>query len=129
MKHSDKERRVWLTERILFFCGELLDMRREHVPDYETFRSLNYAQYTYVVCVTQIGELANRYDSEFTGLYGDIPWKEIIAMRNMLVHEYHRLQLDILWETGENDIPYIQERFGRILKDLTERDEDEENNT
>ena len=118
MKRTINEQRIWLTERILFFCNELLDMRRAHASDYETFCSLNYAQYTYVVCITQIGELANRYDEEFLGMYGDIPWRDIISMRNMLVHEYHRLQLDILWETGENDIPYIKDRFEKILSDL-----------
>ena len=38
----------------------------------------------------------------------------MIAQRNIVVHEYHRLDLDSLWVTATEDVPYLQEQLARI---------------
>lgn len=61
------------------------------------------------------GEGARRLSERTTGRYSDIPWREIIALRNHLVHGYDRVDLDILWKIVQCDIPPLIERLEEIL--------------
>jgi len=52
-----------------------------------------------------IGEAATGISTEFRKRYPDVPWNAIIGMRNRLIHGYYDIDLDIVWETVEKDIP------------------------
>jgi uncharacterized protein with HEPN domain len=54
-----------------------------------------------------IGEAARRISEEFRQDHEEIPWEEIRGMRNRLVHEYSRINLDKIWETVRDDIPML----------------------
>ena len=71
-----------------------------------------------VVCFNlfQIGELANGLSVEFTKEYNKIPWKQIIGMRNRIVHGYDTINLEIVWNTANESIPELIEYCKEILK-------------
>lgn len=46
-------------------------------------------------------EAANLLTNEFKTSHGDIPWKQIIKMRHVLVHGYSNVLPEILWETAK----------------------------
>ena len=52
-----------------------------------------------------IGEAASHLSEQFRDAHPEIPWRDIIGMRNILVHAYRRADPDILWEvaTGQLD--------------------------
>ena len=54
-----------------------------------------------VICFNlfQIGELANGLSVEFLKEHNKIPWKQIIGMRNRIVHGYDTINLEIVWNT------------------------------
>ncbi len=52
-----------------------------------------------------IGEAASRLSKETREAYRDIPWREIVALRNRLVHGYFAVDHDILWTIVTDDIP------------------------
>jgi len=52
-----------------------------------------------------IGEAAARVSLESRTRYPSIPWREVIGMRNRLVHGYDSVDLDVLWDTVELDFP------------------------
>ena len=52
-----------------------------------------------------IGEAASRISEETKAGHPDIPWTEIIGLRNRLVHAYFAIQLDIVWQTVQDDLP------------------------
>ena len=52
-----------------------------------------------------IGEAAARVSPEGRIRYPLIPWREVIGMRNRLVHGYDSVDLDVLWDTVELDLP------------------------
>lgn len=54
-----------------------------------------------------IGEAAGRVSSEFRGENPDIPWRAIRGMRNQMIHRYDDIDMDIVWETLERDIPRL----------------------
>lgn len=52
-----------------------------------------------------IGEAAYKLTNEFRDSHPELPWKEIIGMRHLLVHGYFTISPDILWDVIQNDIP------------------------
>ena len=70
-----------------------------------------------VVCFNlfQIGELANGLSAEFTKKYNKIPWKQIIGMRNRIVHGYDTINLEIVWNTANESIPELKSYCKKIL--------------
>jgi uncharacterized protein with HEPN domain len=61
-----------------------------------------------------IGEAANRLSDEFKSQYPLIPWYQIVGMRNVLVHEYDSIDLDLVWETVQRDIPKLEKYIKSI---------------
>ncbi len=54
-----------------------------------------------------IGEAASRVSEEFKASYPQIPWQEIIGMRNRLIHVYFDVDLDVLWSTVTKNLPQL----------------------
>jgi uncharacterized protein with HEPN domain len=67
-----------------------------------------------------LGEASKRISTEFQNNHPDIPWRQIAGMRNVLVHEYDQVDLDVLWNVTQNNIPDLLEKFDLFL----EQDED-----
>ncbi|MEO1353124.1 MAG: DUF86 domain-containing protein [Cyanobacteria bacterium J06635_15] len=54
-----------------------------------------------------IGEAANRLSDTFQQKYSSIPWKEIIGMRNILAHQYEKVDSEVVWDVVIHDIPEL----------------------
>jgi len=54
-----------------------------------------------------IGEAANRISPETLERYPQIPWREMIDMRNLVVHDYEGIDLLIVWDTAHQDLPKL----------------------
>ena len=54
-----------------------------------------------------IGEAAGRISSAFREENPEIPWNEIRGMRNRMIHVYDDIDMDIVWETVQQDIPQL----------------------
>jgi uncharacterized protein with HEPN domain len=52
-----------------------------------------------------LGDAANKLTPKFRGDHPSIPWRAIIGMRNRVVHEYGRVDLEAVWQTTQDDIP------------------------
>ena len=52
-----------------------------------------------------IGEAASQVSESARLELVDIPWARIVAMRNRLVHAYFNINLDIVWQTVQKDLP------------------------
>ena len=52
-----------------------------------------------------IGEAARLVSEETRQSHTEIPWGKMIGMRNRLVHEYFRVDLEAVWDTVHNDLP------------------------
>jgi uncharacterized protein with HEPN domain len=67
-----------------------------------------------------IGEAARALPEEVRAMAPDIEWAKIIGMRNVLVHGYFDIDLDIVWNAAERDVPALKPLVERLLKRLEE---------
>jgi len=66
-----------------------------------------------------IGEAVNRIPQDIQKMYPETPWKEIISMRNKLIHEYFGVDLDIVWQTKDEDIVPLEKAVRQIVADIS----------
>jgi uncharacterized protein with HEPN domain len=62
-----------------------------------------------------VGEAASKLDRNLQDNYPEIPWAQIIAMRNILIHDYFAVGLDEVWVAAERDVPRLKEGILAIL--------------
>jgi uncharacterized protein with HEPN domain len=61
-----------------------------------------------------IGESATRIPAEFRDAHPEIAWRQIIAMRNRLIHAYLGIDDDTLWSIIQTDIPTLLAHLMRL---------------
>jgi uncharacterized protein with HEPN domain len=65
---------------------------------------------------TTIGEAAHAIPLEIQKQYADVPWGKMQGIRNVLVHEYFRLDEEILWEASQEDIPPLIAALEKLVQ-------------
>ena len=73
---------------------------------------------TWVIYHLQIiGEATRAISQEFKTRYPEIPWRDASDLRNLVIHEYFRINLDIIWDIVQNDIPSLKQQIKAILQE------------
>lgn len=54
-----------------------------------------------------LGEAARRVSPETQMAHSNIPWREMIGMRNMMIHDYDDVDLHVVWQTVRQDLPRL----------------------
>lgn len=67
-----------------------------------------------------IGEAANSLSTDLQNQYPEVPWPQIVAFRNIIVHEYFRVSLNLVWAIVQNNLPLLKPSVERILQELGE---------
>lgn len=57
--------------------------------------------------ITIIGEATKRLSQEIRQQHPEIFWRDIAAMRNVIVHEYDQVDLDVVWDVIQNKLPEL----------------------
>ena len=65
-----------------------------------------------------IGEAVRAIDPAFRRRYPSVPWRQIAGMRNILVHDYFRINEQIVWDTVEQHLPPLAAQVREILEQL-----------
>lgn len=73
--------------------------------DWEQFSRDELVQNAVMRQIQIIGEAARNVSSGYRGSHGEVPWADIVGMRNRLVHEYFRILPRRVWDVVEKDIP------------------------
>jgi uncharacterized protein with HEPN domain len=80
--------------------------------DLDTDRLLNLAL---VRLIEIVGEAASRVASEVQERYAEIPWADIVGMRNRVVHGYDEVDFDILWDVVDLHLPPLIAELRRAI--------------
>jgi uncharacterized protein with HEPN domain len=99
--------------QILAYASEAVEISRGKTrPDLDRERLLNLAL---TRLLEMLGEAANRVPEEVQTQYPHLPWLQMIAARNRLIHGYDSVDFDILWAIIKNDLPVLIIRLEEIL--------------
>jgi len=64
-----------------------------------------------------IGEAVSRLRLSLKVQYDDVPWNRIVSMRNAMVHAYHAVDLSIVWNVVNVDVPILKAAVERMLEE------------
>jgi uncharacterized protein with HEPN domain len=87
-------------------------MRDRKRADLDTDRALGLA---IIRCLEILGEAASRIPVAIRESYPEVPWAQIIGMRNRLVHGYDIVDYDIVWSTVTEDLPPLIAELEKVL--------------
>jgi uncharacterized protein with HEPN domain len=79
------------------------------------FRRRRMAQDAIIRQLTVLGEAAARVSESVRLAHGAIPWKRIVGLRNIVVHQYDRVSVDEVWEIVDGECPGLAIRLDAIL--------------
>jgi uncharacterized protein with HEPN domain len=83
--------------------------------DFKTFcdddKSIRAVEMNFII----IGESASHIPEEIEEKYHEIPWSLMRAMRNRIVHVYFQIDVKLMWDTIQNDLPSLASDLGRLL--------------
>ncbi len=85
---------------------------------YEIFQSNTMMQFACVKQLEIIGEAANHLTPHFKKLYSEIQWREIIDLRNLLIHEYFGIDTKIVWDIITTDIVSLEPQVKEIIDQI-----------
>ena len=96
---------IGFAENVLAYCNGM---------DQATFEATGLNYDATVRNLELIGEAATHIPSEMREVYTSIPWRQIIATRNRLIHGYLGIDNDTLWSIIQDDIPGLMTELRHI---------------
>jgi len=75
-------------------------------------------QHAVIRCLTVVGEAANRVSAGMQGSLSGIAWRDVVGLRNVLVHDYQGINLPRIWTIVEEDIPPLLETLSAYLSTI-----------
>ncbi len=79
------------------------------------FEESRLHQHAVLKAIEIVGEAAGRISKETREKYPHIPWADMIAMRNRLVHGYFEIDLAKVWDTVHRDLPRLIEAIELLV--------------
>jgi uncharacterized protein with HEPN domain len=91
----------------------------ERIPkDEETFERDEMLQVWVIHHLQVIGEAARWISDTLRSRRPDVPWAKIIALRNILVHEYFGLNMPQVWTMVQKDLPTLKAQIQSMQESL-----------
>ena len=69
-----------------------------------------------------IGEAANQISADTQMAHPEIPWRVIVGMRNILIHDYVQTDYGMMWKTAKDDLPELRKQLDNLLDALPSSD-------
>ncbi|PIS17677.1 hypothetical protein COW38_00380 [Candidatus Collierbacteria bacterium CG17_big_fil_post_rev_8_21_14_2_50_45_7] len=87
--------------------------------DYDHFLINRQVQDAVVKRFEVIGEAVKRLDKDFRDIHPELPWKGMIGLRDILVHDYDKVILEELWKLINNgDLQSVKEQVIKVLANI-----------
>jgi uncharacterized protein with HEPN domain len=83
--------------------------------DFQTFQKSEMLRSAVVQKLGVIGEAAARVSEELANRHPEVPWPQIVAFRNILVHAYFGIDWDVVWRADANRCPVLRMQVAGIL--------------
>ncbi|MEW6236368.1 MAG: HepT-like ribonuclease domain-containing protein [Candidatus Omnitrophota bacterium] len=118
MKKSD-----WIRlQPIQQAADELVDITKNRSR--EDLNTDRFFMFTVIKLVEIMGETASKISNEITDQYPQVPWQQMIRIRNRLIHGYFDINLNIIWKTSTVNIPPVSKEIANILANDTSHNDE-----
>lgn len=107
-----------MRERLLDILEAIERIEKYTIRGRDAFEQDELIQTWIVHHLQIIGEAARALPDNIRDKYPDIPWSKIVGMRNILVHNYFGIDVDIVWAVIVNDLPDLKEKTIAIMQDI-----------
>jgi uncharacterized protein with HEPN domain len=104
-------------ERLLDIQEAIDNIKKYAVRGRQAFGEDELVQSWVIRQLQILGEAATKISDDFQDRYPDMPWHKIIGMRNILVHDYFGIDVNIIWSIVEKDMPVLERQIKELLKE------------
>jgi uncharacterized protein with HEPN domain len=77
------------------------------------------AQTAVIRWVEIVGEAARGVSEELRRTHPEVPWRQMVAMRNVLIHGYFDIDVDLVWSVAQNDLSKLEAQVRAIIDELS----------
>ena len=105
-------------DALLDILGMIKLIQRHGPADEEMLRDDVVRQAATLRWLEIIGEAANRVSAELKAAHPEIPWRGVVATRNLVAHGYDQVKLDIVWNVIRDDLPTLRQQIAAIVDEL-----------
>jgi uncharacterized protein with HEPN domain len=109
-------------ERLLDILEAIERIEKYAVQGKSAFLQNELIQNWMVNHIAMIGEACRALPDDFQARFSGVPWADIVAMRNILVHHYFGIDVEAVWSVVERDIPELKTNIQAILDELKKLD-------
>jgi len=103
-------------ERLQDILEAIAQIEKYAIQGKEEFQNNELVQIWIIYHLQIIGEASNNLSPKLIAQYPQIPWAEIIAFRNILVHEYFRIDFQAVWKIINRDLTDLKIQVANILE-------------
>ena len=86
--------------------------------DYDAFIVNHLVQDGVVRQIEIIGEATKALPPEFTMRFFHVPWSDMAGMRDVLIHHYFDINLQVVWDTVHNNLPPLKQQLTDLLQSI-----------
>ncbi len=88
------------------------------VDSFDKFEADSKTQDAILYNLIILGEAANRISEQFRENYPSIPWSSLIGTRNIIVHGYDQVRLQIIWGIMQRDLANLKQELQKLMAQL-----------
>lgn len=111
-----------MTKDQRIYCRDILD-RIRRIESYtasglDAFLASELLQDGVIRSFEVIGEVIKRLDPELKAKYSDVTWSDFAGFRDVLIHQYQSIRIDLVWRFAQEDLPALKLAVAALLDDL-----------
>jgi len=103
-------------EHMIDACEKII---RFTAVDYDVYEKSDEKQAAVARCFEILGEAAGKITDDLKKQHTNIPWSVAIGLRNILIHDYVKVDYSELWKTAKEDIPSMLSDLKNIISSMS----------
>lgn len=106
-------------DRVTDSLDAVTKIKARMIVSLDAFQADEMLQVWVIHYLQVIGEAARGVSQSIAGRRPEVPWAQIVALRNILVHEYFGLNMEQVWNMVIEDLPALEAQVLQIRSDIT----------